>query len=85
MHLLYFLLFGLIVGAVAKVIVPGRESGGWPTSILIGILGSFVGGFLGRMFGMYGQGQSAGFLMAVFGAVVLVAGYHIVARRPVSM
>lgn len=85
MHLLYFLLFGLIVGAVAKLIVPGRESGGWPTSILIGILGSFVGGFLGRMFGMYGQGQSAGFLMAVFGAVVLVAGYHIVARRPVSM
>ena len=85
MHLLYFLLFGLIVGAVARLIVPGRESGGWPTSILIGILGSFVGGFLGRMLGTYGEGQSAGFLMSVFGAIVLLAAYHIIARRPVSM
>jgi uncharacterized membrane protein YeaQ/YmgE (transglycosylase-associated protein family) len=85
MHLLYFLLFGLIVGAIARLIVPGRESGGWPTSILIGILGSFVGGFLGRMFGTYGEGDPAGFLMSVFGAIVLLASYHIVARRPVSM
>ena len=85
MHLLYFLLFGLIVGAIARFVVPGRESGGWPTSILIGILGSFVGGFLGRMLGMYGERQSAGFLMSVFGAVVLLASYHIIARRPVSM
>lgn len=85
MHLLYFLLFGLIVGAVARLIVPGRESGGWPTSILIGILGSVVGGFLGRMFGTNPEAQSAGFAMSVFGAIVLLAGYHIVARRPVSM
>jgi uncharacterized membrane protein YeaQ/YmgE (transglycosylase-associated protein family) len=85
MHLLYFLLFGLIAGAVARLIVPGRESGGWPTSILIGILGSFVGGFLGRMLGTHAEGESTGFVMSVFGAIVLLAGYHIIARRPVSM
>jgi uncharacterized membrane protein YeaQ/YmgE (transglycosylase-associated protein family) len=85
MHLLYFLLFGLIVGALSRLIVSGRESGGWPTSILIGILGSFLGGFLGRMFGTSSEGESAGFAMSLFGAVVLLAGYHIVARRPVSM
>jgi uncharacterized membrane protein YeaQ/YmgE (transglycosylase-associated protein family) len=85
MHVLYFLLFGLIVGAVARLVVPGRESGGWLTSILIGILGSFVGGFLGRMLGNYEEGRSAGFLMSVFGAIVLLTAYHFIARRPVSM
>lgn len=84
-YLLYFLLFGLIVGVIARLIVPGRESGGWPTSILIGILGSFVGGFLGRMLGTSGEGQSAVSPMSVFGAIVLLAAYHIIARRPVSM
>ena len=81
MHLLLFLVFGLVVGVIARWIVPGRESGGWVTSILIGVLGSFVGGFLGRLVGIQGDGNPANFLMSVVGAVVLLAGYHAIARR----
>jgi uncharacterized membrane protein YeaQ/YmgE (transglycosylase-associated protein family) len=76
MNLFIFLLFGLIVGAVARLIVPGREAGGWPTSILIGVLGSFVGGFLGPMVGLYSNGRWAGFLMSVLGAILLLMAYH---------
>jgi uncharacterized membrane protein YeaQ/YmgE (transglycosylase-associated protein family) len=85
MHLLLFLIFGLIVGVLARLIVPGREPGGWLVSLAIGVAGSYLGGFLGRVFGMYGQGQAAGFLMSVFGAVVLLLCYHaIIKRRPAS-
>jgi uncharacterized membrane protein YeaQ/YmgE (transglycosylase-associated protein family) len=81
MNILLFLLFGLVVGVIARWIVPGRESGGWLTSILIGVLGSFVGGFLGRTFGLLGNGQTGNFVMSVIGAVVLLAGYHAIAGR----
>jgi uncharacterized membrane protein YeaQ/YmgE (transglycosylase-associated protein family) len=81
MDLLYFLLFGLVVGAIARLLVPGRESGGWITSILIGVLGSFVGGFLGRGLGWYSAGQPAGFVLSLLGAVLLLIAYHLVARR----
>ena len=84
MHLLLFLLFGLVVGAIARIVVPGRESGGWLTSILIGILESFVGGFLGLALGMYGEGQPVGFLMSVFGSIVLLVGYHALVGRQAS-
>jgi uncharacterized membrane protein YeaQ/YmgE (transglycosylase-associated protein family) len=78
------LVFGLIVGVVARFIVPGRESGGWPTSIVIGVLGSFVGGYLGRALGMYRTGGAAGFLMSVLGAIVLLVAYHALSGRPRS-
>jgi uncharacterized membrane protein YeaQ/YmgE (transglycosylase-associated protein family) len=81
MHFLFFLLFGLVVGAIARMIVPGREGGGWPTSLLVGVLGSFLGGFLGRGLGWYGGGQAAGFVMSLLGAVLLLIGYHAVTRR----
>jgi uncharacterized membrane protein YeaQ/YmgE (transglycosylase-associated protein family) len=81
MHLIFFLIFGLVVGALARFIVPGRERGGWIVSMLIGIVGSFVGGMLGRAFGIYRTGQSAGFLMSLLGAILLVVAYHAVARR----
>ncbi len=84
MHFLYFLLFGLVVGAIARFLVPGRESGGWLTSLVIGVAGSFVGGFLGRGLGFYGDGRSAGFLMSLLGAVVLLIGYHALTRRSSS-
>ena len=84
MQLVLFLVFGLIVGVIARLIVPGRESGGWPTSILIGVLGSFVGGYLGRALGMYGTAGAAGFLMSVFGAIVLLVAYHALSGRPRS-
>lgn len=81
MSLILFLLFGLIVGALARFIVPGREPGGWIVSILIGVVGSFVGGFLGRALGLYREGEPAGFFMSLLGAVVLVIAYHAVAGR----
>jgi uncharacterized membrane protein YeaQ/YmgE (transglycosylase-associated protein family) len=84
MDILYFLLFGLVVGAIARLLVPGRESGGWITSIAIGVLGAFAGGFIGRGLGWYGAGQPAGFVLSLLGAVVLLIGYHAVARRSVA-
>lgn len=81
MHILMFLLFGLVVGAIARWIVPGREPGGWVVSMLLGIGGAFLGGFFGRVVGLYREGQPAGFVMSLVGAVVLVAVYHSVTAR----
>ncbi len=81
MSLILFLLFGLIVGALARFIVPGREPGGWVISMLIGVVGSFVGGFLGRALGLYREGEPAGFFMSLIGAILLVVAYHAIARR----
>jgi uncharacterized membrane protein YeaQ/YmgE (transglycosylase-associated protein family) len=83
MSIVLFLLFGLIVGAVARLIVPGREPGGWVISMLIGVVGSFVGGFVGRAIGLYREGEPAGFFMSLLGAVLLVAAYHAIAGRRV--
>ncbi len=81
MHIILFLLFGLIVGVVARALVPGKEPGGWFVSMLLGIGGAFVGGFLGRLVGFYGPGQGAGFVMSLLGAIVLVVGYHVLTMR----
>lgn len=81
MSLILFLLFGLGIGALARLIVPGREPGGWVISMIIGVLGSFVGAMVGRALGMYREGESAGFLMALAGAVLLTFGYQAVAHR----
>jgi uncharacterized membrane protein YeaQ/YmgE (transglycosylase-associated protein family) len=81
MNLILFLLFGLIVGALARLIVPGKEPGGWVISMVIGVLGSFVGAMIGRALGMYQRGESAGFLMALGGAVLLTFGYQAIAHR----
>jgi uncharacterized membrane protein YeaQ/YmgE (transglycosylase-associated protein family) len=81
MSLLLFLVFGLIVGALARFIVPGREPGGWVVSMLIGVVGSFVGGFLGRAMGFYREGEPAGFFMSLLGAILLCVAYHAFARR----
>jgi uncharacterized membrane protein YeaQ/YmgE (transglycosylase-associated protein family) len=85
MHLIAFLIFGLIVGALARLIVPGREPGGWVVSMLLGVLGAFVGGFLGRAFGLYGPGQTAGFIMSLIGAILVVAIYHAATRRRLTV
>jgi uncharacterized membrane protein YeaQ/YmgE (transglycosylase-associated protein family) len=83
MHFVLFLLFGLIVGAIARVIVPGREPGGWFVSMAIGVAGSFAGGMLGRVLGLYREGESAGFMMSLLGAIVLLVAYHAVIGRRV--
>ena len=81
MSLLMFLLFGLVVGAIARFIVPGREAGGWVVSLVLGVIGSFVGGFLGRFMGLYREGEAAGFVMALLGAVIVTAAYHMITTR----
>jgi uncharacterized membrane protein YeaQ/YmgE (transglycosylase-associated protein family) len=80
MHILMFLVFGLVVGALARWMVPGREPGGWVISLLLGIGGAMLGGFFGRVVGFYREGQPAGFVMALLGAVALVAVYQAVTR-----
>lgn len=80
MSLLLFLVFGLIVGALARFIVPGRDPGGWIVSMIIGVLGSIVGAYFGQTLGWYREGQSAGFLMSLAGAIVLVVLYHAITR-----
>jgi uncharacterized membrane protein YeaQ/YmgE (transglycosylase-associated protein family) len=81
MDLIVFLLFGLLVGAVARLLVPGRQPGGWGVSLLLGVAGAFLGGLLGRAVGLYREGESAGFIMAVLGSVLLVALYNVMTRR----
>ncbi len=81
MHWLWVILIGLVIGAVAKLLMPGRDPGGFIVTILLGIAGSIVGTWLGRAIGWYQEGQSAGFLMSVVGALLLLGIYHLVRRR----
>ena len=80
---LSWIVFGLVVGIVAKLLMPGRDPGGIVITMLLGIIGAVVGGFIGRALGFYGPNQAAGFLMSVVGAIVLLALYRLVARRSV--
>jgi uncharacterized membrane protein YeaQ/YmgE (transglycosylase-associated protein family) len=74
--ILGWILFGLIVGAIAKLVMPGRDPGGLVVTILLGIVGALVGGFLGKLLGLYQRGESAGFIMATIGAIVLLFIYR---------
>ena len=77
-----WMLFGLIVGVIAKLIMPGRDPGGIFVTMLIGIVGALLGGFLGRAIGWYQPGEAAGYLVATLGAIVLLFIYR-KAFRPV--
>jgi uncharacterized membrane protein YeaQ/YmgE (transglycosylase-associated protein family) len=81
MYILGWILFGLIVGAVAKLVMPGRDPGGIIVTMLIGIAGAVLGGFLGRALGFYGEGEAAGFLMSLLGAIALLALYRVMVGR----
>jgi uncharacterized membrane protein YeaQ/YmgE (transglycosylase-associated protein family) len=72
MSVLWWILFGLLVGVVAKLLMPGRDPGGMIVTILLGIVGALVGGFLGRVLGWYREGDPVGFLMAVMGAILVL-------------
>ena len=78
MHLIWTLLIGLVIGAVAKFLMPGKDPGGIIITMLIGIAGSFVATYAGRALGWYQAGQAAGFIMSVLGAIVLLALYHMI-------
>lgn len=76
-----WIIFGLIVGIVGKFLMPGRDPGGFIVTILLGIAGALLGGFLGRALGFYQEGEPAGFIMAVIGAIILLAIYRAVIGR----
>jgi uncharacterized membrane protein YeaQ/YmgE (transglycosylase-associated protein family) len=76
MSILGWIVFGLIVGVVAKLIMPGRDPGGMIVTILLGIAGALVGGFIGRALGWYGDDDPVGFVMATLGAILLLVLYR---------
>ena len=79
-HFLWMCLIGLLAGAIAKLVMPGRDPGGILITMLLGIAGSVVGGYLGRALGLYREGQAAGFLMSVLGAILLLVVYRMIRR-----
>jgi uncharacterized membrane protein YeaQ/YmgE (transglycosylase-associated protein family) len=76
-----WILFGLIVGIVAKFVMPGRDPGGIIVTILLGIAGALLGGFLGRAVGWYGPNEPAGFIVATLGAILLLVIYRMMVGR----
>jgi uncharacterized membrane protein YeaQ/YmgE (transglycosylase-associated protein family) len=76
MGVLGWIFFGLIVGAIAKLLMPGRDPGGWIITILLGVAGALLGGWIGRAAGWYGPNDGAGFLMSLLGAIVILAIYR---------
>ncbi len=77
MQFLWMLIIGLIVGAIAKFIMPGKDPGGIIVTILIGIAGALLAGFLGRALGWYTEGDAAGFIASVIGAILLLLIYRL--------
>jgi uncharacterized membrane protein YeaQ/YmgE (transglycosylase-associated protein family) len=71
-----WIIFGLIVGVIAKLLMPGPDPGGMLLTILLGVAGALVGGFLGRAIGLYGPNDAAGIIMSVLGAIVLLFAYR---------
>lgn len=77
MHYVWVAIIGLVVGALAKLIMPGKDPGGFVITMLLGIAGAFIATFLGRAIGWYEAGQTAGFIMSLVGAIVLLAIYRL--------
>jgi uncharacterized membrane protein YeaQ/YmgE (transglycosylase-associated protein family) len=77
MGILGWIVFGLIVGAIAKLLMPGRDPGGIIVTMVLGIVGALLGGFVGRALGMYGVDESAGFVMALIGSVFVLLIYRL--------
>ena len=81
MHILWMLIIGLVIGAIAKLIMPGKDPGGIIVTMLLGVAGALIAGFLGRAIGWYHEGEPAGFIASVIGAIVLLAIYRMVLAR----
>ncbi|HET9266046.1 MAG TPA: GlsB/YeaQ/YmgE family stress response membrane protein [Vicinamibacterales bacterium] len=83
MGILTWILFGLVVGIIAKLLMPGRDPGGFIITILLGIAGALLGGFIGRAMGFYDTNESAGWIISILGAIILLAIYRMMVRRKV--
>ena len=81
MGIIGWILFGLVVGIVGKLLMPGRDPGGFILTILLGVAGALLGGFLGQSLGFYREGEPAGFLMAVLGSIGLLLLYRLFLGR----
>jgi uncharacterized membrane protein YeaQ/YmgE (transglycosylase-associated protein family) len=84
MHVMWFLwicLVGLIVGAIAKLVMPGRQPGGILVTMLLGIAGGIIATWIGRLVGLYREGARAGFIMSIIGAIILLWIYGLFQRR----
>ena len=81
MGVIGWIIFGLIVGIIAKFLMPGRDPGGFVITAIIGIVGALLGGYLGRAIGWYREGEPVGFVVAVIGSIVLLALYRIMVGR----
>ncbi|HEX2343794.1 MAG TPA: GlsB/YeaQ/YmgE family stress response membrane protein [Vicinamibacterales bacterium] len=80
MGIIAWILFGLIVGIIAKLLMPGRDPGGFIVTMLLGVAGALLGGFIGRAMGFYGSNEGAGWIVSILGAIILLALYRMVAR-----
>ena len=83
MAILSWIVFGLVIGIIAKLLMPGKDPGGFIITMLLGIAGALVGGFIGRAMGFYGPNQGAGWLISILGAIILLALYRMLVRRRV--
>jgi uncharacterized membrane protein YeaQ/YmgE (transglycosylase-associated protein family) len=83
MGILTWILFGLVVGVIAKLLMPGRDPGGFIVTILLGIAGALLGGFIGRAMGFYGESEGAGWIISILGAILLLGIYRMMVRRRV--
>jgi uncharacterized membrane protein YeaQ/YmgE (transglycosylase-associated protein family) len=81
MHIIGMIIIGLIVGIIAKLLMPGRDPGGFVITALLGIAGSFVAYYIGRAVGWYREGDSAGFIASVIGAIILLWLYRLIFVR----
>jgi uncharacterized membrane protein YeaQ/YmgE (transglycosylase-associated protein family) len=79
--IVWIILIGAVVGALAKLIMPGRDPGGFLMTSVLGMAGAIVATFLGRLLGLYGPEQGAGFLASIVGAVLVLFGYHQLRQR----
>jgi uncharacterized membrane protein YeaQ/YmgE (transglycosylase-associated protein family) len=85
LSILWMRLIGLLAKAHGKLLMPGKDPGGFIVTILLGIAGSLVAGYLGRAMGLYAEGEGAGFIMSVVGAIILLALYRMVKKSPVGL
>jgi uncharacterized membrane protein YeaQ/YmgE (transglycosylase-associated protein family) len=81
MGVIGWIIFGLIVGIVAKLLMPGRDPGGFVITGVLGIVGALLGGYIGRALGWYGEGEPAGFVVAVIGAIIILLLYRLMFGR----
>ncbi len=81
MNFIWIIIIGLVAGAVAKLIMPGKDPGGFFITILLGVAGALLATFLGKLAGWYQPGESAGFIGAVIGSIILLVIYRLIKKK----